>query len=225
MSQALTELIETAADELALVEERIRSHAFLARLEDGAAPQETLRVFVGEQYRILQSDRRSFAQLAARFPEHPSGGFFLAMAAGEGEALERLVSLAAAVGVGDDELRTYEPRAGCQAYPAFVAWLALNGSRLDVALAFLVNLDAWGANCARMGQALAERYNLPAEALTFFELFATPPPGFREEITAVARAGLRAGDPQAAARRAARLLQAYELRFWDSLLESEPCRA
>jgi hypothetical protein len=54
--------------------------------------------------------------------------------------LRLLERFAAAVGLGPD----YEPLAGCQAYPAYVAWLALNGSPADVALAFLANLESWG---------------------------------------------------------------------------------
>jgi TENA/THI-4/PQQC family len=217
----LQPLVDEACRALAPLEARIRSHPFLAELEAGAVSEEQLRAFVGEQYRVLRSDRRSFAQLAARYPDDPSGAFFVAMAAGEGEALARLIRFAAALGAGEDDLHAYEPHPGCQAYPAFVAWLALNGSRLDVALAFLVNLDAWGANCARMGTALADRYGLEADELAFFAYFATPSPGVREQIAEVAGDGLAAGDSPSEARRAARLLQAYELLFWDSLIQPE----
>jgi hypothetical protein len=103
---------------------------------------------------VLSSDRRSFVQLAARYPHDPARAFFVAMAGGEGEALGRLASFSAALDLTAADVAAYEPRPGCQSYPAFVAWLALNGTRLDVTLAFLVNLDAWGANCARMRQAL-----------------------------------------------------------------------
>jgi hypothetical protein len=72
-----------------------------------------------------------------------------------------------------------------------------------------------------MRRALAERYGLPAEALGFFDFFAAPPAGFREQIEAVASAGIAAGESPVAARRAARLLQAYELLFWDSLGEGD----
>ena len=210
-------LVEEVGRELAPLESAIRSHAFLARLEAGEVAEERLRAFACEQYRVLGSDRRSFAWLAARYPEDPSGEFFLAMATGEGEALALLESFAAALGLGGDDLRAYEPRPGCQAYSAFVAWLALNGSRLDVALSFLVNLGAWGANCARMGRALQDPYQLPGEALGFFDFFASPSPVLADEIAAVAAAGLEGGDSPARARGAARLLQAYELAFWDAL--------
>jgi hypothetical protein len=128
------------------------------------------------------------------------------MATGEAEALERLQTFADAVGLVAD----YEPLPGCQAYPAYVAWLALNGSPGDVALAFLANLETWGRSCGRLRDALGPRFG--PDAVSFFDFFATPAPGFRDralELVASAEPG--------AARQAARLLQAYELSFWDTL--------
>jgi hypothetical protein len=88
------DLLEGLNRELGPVEQAIRAHRYLA----AAPPEESLRAFAGEQYTILRSDRRSFASLAARFPEPPAGDLFLGLAQGEGEALERLVALAASFG-------------------------------------------------------------------------------------------------------------------------------
>jgi hypothetical protein len=44
-------------------------------------------------------------------------------------------------------------------------------------------------------------------------------PDFDERALEVLEAGLAAGDSTLHARRAARLLQAYELRFWDAMAE------
>ena len=83
MSASARGLLEELGRELASVEQAIRSHRYLA-----AAPgRESLCAFVGERYTILRSDRRSFAQLAARFPEAPAGDLFIGLAQGEGEAL------------------------------------------------------------------------------------------------------------------------------------------
>ena len=205
------ELLERLNRELADVEQAIRAHRYL----DAAPPAASLRAFAGEQYTILGSDRRSFAHLAARFPEPPAGDFFLGLAQGEGQALERLLALAASLGVGEDGLDAYQPMPGCQAYTAFVSWLALNGSRADLALAFLANLAAWGANCRRLADALAGRCNT-----SFFEFFAEPAPGFERQALAVADHGLAAGDSPDRACRAACLLQAYELLFWDTLADA-----
>ena len=204
-------LLEELRPQLDLLEQRIRDHPFLTAVETGGVPEPTLRAFASEQALIIASDRRSFAHLAARFPEPPAGTFFLELAGGEGEALSLLESFRASVGAAGDEA-PYEPRPGCQAYPAFVAWLALNGGRAHVALAFLVNLDAWGEACRRIADALRDRHDV-----AFFDFFAKPPPGFVAQASAVVEQGLEAGEPPERARHAARLLQAYELLYWDTL--------
>jgi hypothetical protein len=214
---AARELLATTRRELGAIEAALRAHPYLEALEAGRVSESSLASFAGEQYTILTSDRRSFASLAARFPVPPAGDLFLELAAGEGEAIARLLPFSAHLGLDEGALRAYEPEPGAHAYTAYVAWLALNGSRADVALAFLANLAAWGESCARMGRALRGEYGLPDAAAGFFDFFAEPLPGFEERALQVVEAGLRAGDAPARARRAARLLQAYELLFWDTL--------
>jgi thiaminase len=213
------ELLATVRAELEDTERAIRAHRFLDLVDRREVPEERLREFAGEQHAIISSDRRSFAQLAARFPAPPAGDFFLGMAQGEGEALARLRGFAAWLGLADQELRDHEPRPGAQVYPAFVAWLALNGSRADVVLAFLANLAAWGENCGRVAEALRSRYGAADEAVSFFAFFASPPPDFEGQALAVLAAGLGEGESPARARRATRLLQAYELSFWNTMAE------
>jgi hypothetical protein len=201
-------LLAMVRAELGPVERRLAEHRYLAELEAGRVPVESLRAFAGEQRAIITSDRRSFEHLAQRFPQPPAGVLFREMAAGEADALGLLEPFAAAVGLAED----YEPLPGCHAYPAYVAWLALNGSPADVALAFLANLETWGRSCARMCDALRPRYGTGAVA--FFEFFAAPPAGFEERALALIATG-----EAASARRAAVLLQAYELLYWDTLAD------
>jgi hypothetical protein len=202
------ELVAAVRAELAPVEGRLAEHRYLAELEAGRVPLESLRAFAGEQRAIVTSDRRSFEHLAQRFPQPPAGDLFREMADGEAEALQLLEPFAAAVALAAG----YEPLAGCQAYPAYVAWLALNAGPADVALAFLANLESWGHSCARMRDALRPRYG--TDAVAFFDFFAAPPAGFEERVLAL----IATGEP-ASARRAARLLQAYELLYWDTLAD------
>jgi thiaminase len=213
------ELLAELRTELSAVEQQIRSHGFLEALDGGRVPRERLAVFAGEEHAIIASDRRSFALLATRFPEPPAGDLFLSLAEGEGRALQLLRAFAAAMGLGEAELSAYDPAPRPHAYAAFVAWLALNGSRTDTSLALLVNLAAWGANCARVGEALRARYGLDDEAVAFFSFFAEPRPDSEQRLLAVLDDGLAAGDSAWRARGAARLLQAYELLFWDALAD------
>jgi thiaminase len=211
VAQTRRELVETA--------NAVRSHRFLVHLRARDVPLERLRALAGEQHAIVSSDRRSFAQLATRFPAGLAGEFFLGMAQSEGLALGRLRGLADWLGLTDDALRAHEPHPGAQAYPAFVAWLALNGSRAEVVLAFVANLAAWGENCGQVAATLREAYGAGDGAVAFFEFFANPPSDFESRAVAVLSEGLAAGDSPVLARRATRLLQAYELSFWDALAE------
>ena len=58
------------------------------------------------------------------------------------------------------------------------------------------------------------------EQVAFFELFADPAPEFEERALAVIDAGLARGVPERLVRRAPRLLQGYEVLFWDTLYEA-----
>jgi len=215
-------LLADVQAELGPVDRAVRDHPFLAALSQGRVPHDRLVDLAVEQQWIIASDRRSFAFLAARFPSAPAGDLFLQLAQGEGTALEHLAGFARWLGQDPASLGEREPSARGQAYTAFVAWLAMNGSATDVALAFLANLAAWGENCGRVSAALGERHGAGPEATAFFDFFATPAPGFQEQALAVVQSGLAAGDPPARARRAARLLQSYELMFWDSLMDRWP---
>ena len=211
---AAQELIRRARDENPPAGNR-----FLDLLERGEVPRERLAWLAGEQRHIVGSDRRSFALSAARFPEPPAGDLFLALANGEGEALKLLDGFAAALGLGEEELAAYEPRPLAQAYPSYLAWSALWGTRSGLALAVLANLEEWGGYCGRTADALVARYGMDDDAVAFFRYFATPPPGFEEQATAVIAQGLAAGEDPRTAPRAARTLHAYEGAFWSALAE------
>ncbi|MFQ5521911.1 MAG: transcriptional regulator, partial [Candidatus Methylomirabilia bacterium] len=135
MAQAKS-LIDEIKRDLNPVEREIRSHPYLAELEAGRLARDTLRLFAGEQYHIIRSDLRSVALLVNRFGATESGPFFHAVLGGEAAALEALKTFASAVGFDEARLKTYEPAAGAQGYPAFMAWLALYGSDAEVAASF-----------------------------------------------------------------------------------------
>jgi hypothetical protein len=182
-------------------------------------PRERLTWLAGEQFRIIGSDRRSFAMLAARFPDPPAGEMFLSLAQGELHALRLLSDFAAALGWGERDLRSYEPRPLAQAYPAYLAWSALFGTCSGIALAMLANLEEWGGYCGRIARALVARYDLTEGAVGFFRFFAEPAPGLAEQATSVVAAGLAAGEDPQEAMRAALALHAYETAFWDTLAD------
>ena len=203
--------------DLADVEHRIRGNSWLAELEAGRLSVGGLRAFAGEQLQTIPSDQHSFELLAQRFPADPAHGYLAGLAAGERAALRALEAFATAVGLDGAARQSYEPLPGCQVYPSYVARLARDGTPAEVACAFLVNLDAWGSCCARMADALRSNYQLTPGDCAFFAHFADPSTELEQISLAVIDAGLAEGADPAAIARAARLLQAYELLFWDSL--------
>jgi len=214
---------QLGSDLIGRVREQVSARAsrnrFVDLLEVGGVPRERLTWLAGEQFRIVGSDQRSFALLAARFPDPPAGEMFLSLAQGELRALRLLSDFAAALGWREQDLKAYEPRPLAQAYPAYLAWSALFGTCSGVALAMLANLEEWGGYCGRVAEALVGRYDLSERAAGFFRFFAEPAAGFAGQAASVVAAGLAAGEDPQEAVRAALALHAYEVAFWDALAD------
>jgi hypothetical protein len=212
------ELIRKIRTELKPLEEKILRHRYLEALQTGRLAREKLRIFAGQQYHIIASDLRSIALLLCRHGNLASRPYILAVLEGENAAFEALAKFAHALEMSDEELSASEPIPAALAYSAFVAWLALYGSDAELAAAFAVNFPAWGANCGRISVALKAQYRHGAEAISFFDLFANLPPS-DDTALAVIQGGMDRGVAPALIERAARLLQGYELMYWDTMAE------
>ncbi|MEU7147169.1 transcriptional regulator [Streptomyces sp. NPDC045456] len=193
----------------------------VARIAAGEAPREVFTVLALEQHQIITADRGSFRHLARRADgDPPVAAFFEAVAEGESMALGALSGLEETCGLDADALREHEPRAGCQAYPSYVARLALEAEPADVVIALTANFAARGGCCATVAHALRSRYGFPDAACAFFDFFAEP----AAELAVLAQAAVRHGldasrvTPRLA-HRYGRLLQEYELMFWTALAE------
>jgi hypothetical protein len=212
---AARELLDSVRAELAPRDAENRLTPLIA---DGGAPRSVFAAIAAEELHIVPSDWRSLHTLAARCETAAARSYFSGLASGEEAALAKLAPLAAAAGLDDAAANAYEPRAGCQAYPAYFAWLALNARPAEVAVALTANFGAWGTYCAAIARGMREHYGFGDDACAFFDFFATPLPD--DQAVAVVQAGLDAGTLDAeAARRYARLFQSYELMFWNTLAE------
>lgn len=211
------EVVALAREDTAAVAAQLRAHPYVAAVEEGRLPRSELARFAGEQWHVISSDLHSVAHLVGRFSGGPALQFFVDVLAGERAALEALLDLARPLGLDAERLRAYEPLAGAHAYTCYMGWLALSGSAGQVAAAYLVNFPAWGENCGRLSNALRQRYGFQPPDVRFFDLFATAPPGFEDTATSVIQGDLDGGTEPVLIRRAVRLLQAYELMYWDTL--------
>lgn len=217
--QQARKLIAELRRELAAVEDQIRNHPFLDALERGEAPIETLEGFAVEEFYIIQSDLRSNALMVSRFGASPAGDFFKGLADGERIAFDLIRRFGAALGLDHDDLAVREPRSGGQAFANAVVSLAAYRNQAEAAAAFLLNFGVFGENTARMADALRDEYGFSSHDVEFFTFFGTPIPGFEEAALKVVAAGIEEGAEPREIKRAARLLQEYELLFWDTVAE------
>ncbi len=210
-------LLEGIRQDLQPVTEQLLGHPYVKALEEGQIGREKLRLFAGEQYSIIASDLKSVAYLLSRFGSAPSRDFFLGILHGERAAWDALLTFVNALGLSEAQLSEHEPAAGAHAYTCYMAWLALYASDAEIAAAYLVNFPAWGQNCGRLSRILKERFGMGEKEVAFFDLFASPPTTFEANALKVIQQGLDRGIEPSLIQRAARLLQAYELMYWDTL--------
>jgi hypothetical protein len=185
----------------------------------GRAPLSAIGALAVEELFVVPSDRRSFLTLAAQAVEPATAAFFADLGKGENIVLDLLPAMAEAAGMDEAARRAYRPRAGCQAYPAYLAWLALNADPAAVVLAVTANFAAWGSYCATLSQALRKEYGFSDEACGFVDFFGTPAPDLEELAVTAIQQALDAGRSVASGREYGRLLQDYELMFWNTLAD------
>ena len=213
------EVVKKIRMDLRPLDEKILGHPYILALNEGKIPHDSLRTFAGQQYHIITSDLRSIASLLSRHGQLPSRPWLLSLLQGEVAALDVLFVFARKLSMSEMDLMTFEPIPGAHAYCTYVAWLGMYGSDGELAGALLVNFAAWGANCGKMNKALQEHYGLTMEEVAFFELFSQMPP-FEKQVLEVIQGALNRGIEPALIHRAARMLQAYELMFWDAMAEA-----
>ena len=212
-------LVRQIRTDLQGVENEVRNVPFVSGVEAGTVSVEKIAAVVAEEYSIIHSDLNSFNQMAARWDTPQGSHFFGDLAFGEALSMPLVLDFAANVGLSEADLAAYEPRPKGQTYPSRVAWIASNADRASAAASFLVNFAVFGENMGRVRDALVNVYGFAPEQVEFFTFFAEPIPGFEDDAIEVIATGLREGACPRDVRRSARLLQAYELDFWQAASE------
>lgn len=160
----------------------------------------------------------SDAHMVTRFGSTPGAPFFVDLVNGESIAIGLMLDFATALRRSEADLQAYEPQPRGQTYPSYAASLGFYATDADIAAAYLVNFPVFGENTARMNAALQNRYGFTAQQTAFFDFFSSLPPTFEPQALAIIERGLDSGSADARSiKRAARLLQAYELDFWDAV--------
>lgn len=215
--QKAKKLVAQIRLDLAGVEDQIRNVPFVSGVEAGTVPLDRIASVVTEEYDITHSDLTSFTQMAARWDSPQGSHFFGDLAFGEALAIPLVLDFGATVGLSEPDFQAYEPRPKGQTYASRVSWIAVNADRASAAASFLVNFGVFGENMARVRDALVNVYGFEPSQVEFFTFFAEPIPGFEDDAIEVIAKGLSEGVCPRDVRRSARLLQAYELDFWQAV--------
>lgn len=215
------DVLASIRKKLAPVEQKIQQHPFLDAIEQGKVPRSVLETFCIQQFFIITSDYRSLAYALHRAETAVERQFLGTLLNGEQQAMQALERFGKALGVDRNRAFASIPLPGAFAYTACVSWLCAYGTPAELATAFEANLEVWGNNCRRMAEALVEKYGFSPEDISFFWLFAEYS-GLNELALAVIQEALDGGVPVYRLERAASLLQAYELMYWDALASELP---
>mmetsp|Transcript_30365 Transcript_30365/g.35023 ORF Transcript_30365/g.35023 Transcript_30365/m.35023 type:complete len:245 (-) Transcript_30365:329-1063(-) len=215
-------------------EERLYSHPYLRAAEEGTLTRNQRQAFAIEQYFIQLSDAASFASLAGHSGFLPTS----LTDATTPEPVHKhtntdrtiLLKYAKGVDLTEETLRSsfHKTTAIGQAYPSYWARLALSQNRAAGAAACAVNFPAWGEMCRRLWKALGDTdtdsnstfgYDgTDDEGLAFVKFFATPIDTLEEMAASVI-------DEEGVAYEDivdhVRLLQEYEVLFWDAIFNVE----
>lgn len=216
-------IFQQIRETLSPLEGKLFEHPFLKKVEDGKYSKKQMALLPKEEHYIVASDLLSSRHLLRRFGESPSGSFWKSLVENEEFARENIILLAEALECGQTELEEYEPNPYCQVYPSYFARLALQGSEAEVLTAFAANFSVWWSACQRLAIALETVYGVSKEATKFLNpLNKVPPPDTPFDnltVDAIER-GLDAGVQENELVRVSRIIQFYELLFWNALEKS-----
>ena len=217
--QRARRLVDEARNAIVSTEEQLLLHSYAGALEKKVIGKGKLSLVAVQQNHLLGNSINALELALARSSSPCAKEFLSASLDKTRDAHDALRIFGKAIGLSAEELDAMEPLSGAIAYSLYLYWLASKRTASEIAAAFLVNMPLWGANCVRVGRALQANYGFKKEDVAFFEMFADPSPGFGEMALAAVEEGLEQGVDPVFIRRSVRLLQRYELMFWDTMWE------
>lgn len=191
-------MLSQIRQELSEINSKILNHKFIKLAEEGKISVEKIQLLYEQQWYIVNSDVKSLAIMLSRAREQDEIDFFVLALEGDYAGLKALRKVVKG---------NYPPLPFAVAYTHYLSWLANYASIGEQVLALVVNLPVWIENCRKLAKAFKGKIDVE-----FFELFANAK--VDEEL---AERIISRYDSKRYLE-IARLIQSYELAFWDSLL-------
>jgi len=205
-------LLDSVRRELVPLNELILNHPYINNVEEGRLPLEKTKLFVGQQYYIVSHDAKSLAIMLSR-AKGREVDFFNLLLQGDLQALSSLIKMAGSLGLSVEDLEAFDPLPESVAYTHYLAFLANYANAGEQAFALIVNLPVWGSACGRLSKGLKTNYGFTDTS--FLDAFASMPAGIETQALEIIEPYLP--EHERRIRRAAKLIQGYELMFWNGI--------
>lgn len=224
MSNFLFELRQKLSEQ----SKAVLNHVFFKDAEEGKLPVEKIRTWCIQQYYVLNYDTRSIGAVMSRSSHVDEKDFFTMLLDGVKGAEVKMESFARQLDLTREKLVSAKILPGAAAYTHYLAWLGHYATPGEMSAALLINLPVYARVIARFEKALRSRYEIMNT--DYFRLWtlgldynsdplqpapdAIEEPGNRVIQRYIEEYGSRMET-------AARLLQDYELLFWNTVYDGK----
>ena len=206
------------------VEKKLQSHPYVKAAEDGTLTIAQRHAFVLEQYSIFHSMSISLSSLAGHISSGEGGeeetDLFQFLFDGVEHIAKLLDAHAKSLGVDEDTLKAWYPVIPkCETYHTYWSFLALSNKRAAAAAACAVNFPVWGEVCGRLLEAFGkeDKYDsVDDDGLAFLKFHSTPIDGLDKMAASIIE---KEGASYEDLVEHVRLLQEFEVMFWDGVFE------
>jgi thiaminase len=204
--------LEKTRSWLAPLNMKILNHRYVSEAEQGTLPLDKVKAFAANQYYIISHDAKSLALMVSRSTSFEEFTFFNTVFKSDEVALSLLLAMAEAMGLDAVTLEEDTPIPEAVVYTHYLTALAHFASPGEQAVALIVNLPVWGSNCKRLSKAFRTSYQI--EETAFLDLFAQSTGELEQHALSIIDHYL---NQETQLQRVARLIQAYELMFWNGI--------
>ncbi len=205
--------------EQAAVLAAIRDHPFVQGVANGTVSRESLRQFAHAEYWYMRGGVKHFALSIMTAPDLETQRFYHQRLSGELEYLERFRPFLEALGLDEQELDRSWPAPQTLSAVNFLFRISTENGPADKAVAWYVVGRVFAETCRAMHTGLAEHYQLPPEALRFFDIPHVHGTPFVEAIATIIARYAPAAEDRIHLRQVTEAIVVYEREFYDALMK------
>ena len=196
----------------------IRDHPFVQGVASGTVSRESLRQFAHAEYWYMRGGVKHFALSIMTAPDLETQRFYHQRLSGELEYLERFRPFLQALGLDEQQLERSWPAPQTLSAVNFLFRISVESGPADKAIAWYIVGRVFAETCRSMHQGLAAHYQMPAEALRFFDIPHVHSVPFVEAIANIIARYAPTAEDRTHLRQVAEAIVVYEREFYDALV-------